>query len=153
MHRSMTQLEFELAPKAGPETSTVLEDILGRWGELWLPVRERTLRAVIQEKDLLFLCFDLLYRFFWIFFLPTACSCSCRFYWHYEIWLTFRDFFSSVTFFMAVINLCIYVWLLQFCRVFLSLSLFLFNFNYLNLLFFPHLFSCLLFLVFFPPCS
>ena len=56
------------APTAGPEISTVLEGILGRWGGLWLPGRERTLTAVTQEKHLL-LCFDLFCRFFRMFFL------------------------------------------------------------------------------------
>ena len=55
-------------PPAGPEISTVLEGILGRWGGLWLPARERTLTAVTQEKHLLFLHFDLFCRCFWIFF-------------------------------------------------------------------------------------
>ena len=32
------------------------------------PSEERTLTAVTQEKHLLFLCFDLFCRFFWIFF-------------------------------------------------------------------------------------
>ena len=52
------QIRTWAAPTAGPETSTVLEDILERWGELWLPARERTLIAVTQEKYILFLCFD-----------------------------------------------------------------------------------------------
>ena len=55
------------APTAGPEISTVLEGILGRWGGLCHRGRKRTLIAVTQEKHLLFLCFDLFYRFFWIF--------------------------------------------------------------------------------------
>ena len=62
------------APTIGPEISMVLEGILGRWGGLWLPVRERTLTAVTREKHLLFLCFDLFCRFFWIFFIPFTPS-------------------------------------------------------------------------------
>ena len=38
----------------------------GRWTVT--PGRERTLTAETQEKHLLFLCFDLLCRFFWMFF-------------------------------------------------------------------------------------
>ena len=57
---------------AGPKISTVLEGILGRWGGLWLPAWERTVTAVTQEKHLLFLCFDLLCRFFWIFFFSPS---------------------------------------------------------------------------------
>ena len=62
------QIRICAAPTAGPEISTVLEGILGRWGGLWLPARDRTLISVTQEKHLLFLCFDLFYRFCWIFF-------------------------------------------------------------------------------------
>ena len=59
---------------------------------LWLPARERTLTAV-NQRHLLFLCFDLLCSFFWIFsffilflfFLPAPPCCSCQVYWHYEI--------------------------------------------------------------------
>ena len=32
-----------------------------------MPGRERTLTAVTQEIHLLILCFDLFYRYFWIF--------------------------------------------------------------------------------------
>ena len=63
------QIRIWAAPTAGPEINTALEDILGRWGGLWLWVRERILTAVTQEKHLLFLCFDLLCRFFGIHFL------------------------------------------------------------------------------------
>ena len=61
------QIRIWAAPTAGPEISTMLEGMLGRWGGLWLPVRERTLTAVTQEKHWLFLSFDLFCRFFWIF--------------------------------------------------------------------------------------
>ena len=61
------QIRNWAALTAGPEISSVLEGILGRWGGLWLPARER-LTAVTQEKHLLFLCFDLFCRFFWISF-------------------------------------------------------------------------------------
>ena len=55
-------------PTAGPETSTVLEGLLGRWDGLWPSVRERTPTVVTQEKHVLFLCFDLFCHFFWYFF-------------------------------------------------------------------------------------
>ena len=32
--RSRTRLDYEMHPTAGPETSTVLEGILGRWSGL-----------------------------------------------------------------------------------------------------------------------
>ena len=142
--------------------STVLEGILGWWGGLWLPARERTLTAVTQEKHLLCLCFDLFCRFFSIFSfffpsfpLPPPCPhCTCQFYWQYEIYLRFWAFFSFLShiFFTVVINLCLYIGLLQFCGVFLFFSFFFKKF--LNqLLFFLHLFPCLLFLLFFSPCS
>ena len=63
-----------LLPTAGPETSTVLEGILERWGGLWLPVRERTLKAVTQVTHLLFLCFNLFCIFFWILFYFSSFS-------------------------------------------------------------------------------
>ena len=66
------QIRIWAAPRAGLEISTVLEGILGRWGGLWLPARERTLTAVTHEKHLFFLCFDLFCRLFWIFF--SFCS-------------------------------------------------------------------------------
>ena len=56
------------SPIAGPEISTVLQGILGRWDGLWLPA----VTALIQEKHLLFLCFDLFYRVFWNFFLSFS---------------------------------------------------------------------------------
>ena len=62
------QIRLWAAPAAGPETSTELEGILGRWGGLWLPARERTGTAVTQEKPVLFLFFDLFCTFFWICF-------------------------------------------------------------------------------------
>ena len=61
------QIRIWTAPTAGPEISTMLEGILGRWGGLWRSVRERTLTAVTQEKHLLFLCFHLFCRFFGFF--------------------------------------------------------------------------------------
>ena len=130
--------------------------------------------AVTQEKHLLFLCFDLFCRFFWIFSFFPPCPtlphphCSCRFYWHYDIQLTFRAFFSpSVTLFIVVINICLYIGLLQLCGAFLLLSSFflssflknLFSFLQFYLLMFYtyyiflHLFLYLPFLLFFSPCS
>ena len=64
-HRSRTRLESEQPPQQ-VQRPAALEGTLGEWGGLWLPVRERTLTEVIQEKHLLFLCFDF-YSFFWIF--------------------------------------------------------------------------------------
>ena len=56
-----------------------------------------------------------------------------------------------VTLSIVVIDLCLYIGLLQFCGVFPFLF---FNFNFLNLvLFFLYLFLSLLFLWFFSPCS
>ena len=40
------QIRIWAAPTTGPGTSTVLEGIIGRWGGLRLPARERTLTAV-----------------------------------------------------------------------------------------------------------
>ena len=62
------QIRAWAAPIAGPETSAVLQGILGKQGILWLPVRERTFTAETQEKHLLFLYFALLCSFFKIFF-------------------------------------------------------------------------------------
>ena len=92
--QELDQTRIWAAPTASPETSTVLEGILGRWGGLWLPVRERTLTAVTQEKYLLFLCFHLFSSFFWIFFLFSSLCCSCWFYWHYDILFSFWVFFN-----------------------------------------------------------
>ena len=50
-----------------------------------------------------------------------------------KLW-AFFFFFSSFTFFIVVRNLCLYVGLLQFGRVFLFLFFF-FNYNFLNLFF------------------
>ena len=113
---------------------------------MWLPERERTLTAVTQEKTL-FLFFDLFCRFFWIPRLPATTSVVVVYFiGTKKSNLAFELFFSSVTFFTVVKNLCLYVGLLQFCGVFLfSFSLF-FNFNFLNLLFF----STLIFLFAFP---
>ena len=125
------------APTAGPEISTVLEGILGRWGGLWLPARERTLTAVTQEKHLLFLCFDLFCRFFWtffFFFLSPTSVVVVNFIGTMKSNLTFELLFFSVTYFVVVINLCLYVGLLQFWGG-LFFPLF-FNYNFLNLLLF-----------------
>ena len=60
----------------------------------------------------------------------------------------------SVTLFIVVINLCLYIGLLQFWRVVFFFLFSFFNFNFLNLLlFFLHLFLCLLLLLLFSPCS
>ena len=109
--------DWNLSCPTSPEISTVLEGILGRWGGLWLPATERTLTAVTQEKHLLFLCFDLFCRIFRNFVFIPLC-CSCWFYWHYEIQLSFFFFFQSH--FLIVINLCLCIGLLQFCGVFLN---------------------------------
>jgi len=44
------QVRTWAAAITGPEISTVSEGILGRWGGLWLPARERTLTAVTKKK-------------------------------------------------------------------------------------------------------
>ena len=44
------QIRFWAAPTAGPETSTVSEGILGRWGGLWLPARERILTEGLKKN-------------------------------------------------------------------------------------------------------
>ena len=78
--------------------------------------RERTLIAVIQEKYLLFVGFDLFCRFFWIFF-PLFFPPSVvviNFIGTMKSNETFEFFFSSVSYFI-VINLCLYVGLLQVC--------------------------------------
>ena len=60
----------------------------------------------------------------------------------------------SVKLFIVVINLCLYIGLLQFCGVFLFFPPLLLILIFLNLLLvFLHLFLCLLFLLFFSPCS
>ena len=53
-----------------------MQGIRGRWGGLWIQVRKRILTPVTQDKYILFFCFDLLCRFFWVFFpfLPTLTS-------------------------------------------------------------------------------
>ena len=61
------QVRVWAAPTAGPETNTILEDILGRQGGLWLPARESMLIAETREKYFLFLYYDLFYKCFWIF--------------------------------------------------------------------------------------
>ena len=48
------QIRIRATPTTGSEVNTVFEGILGRWGGLWLPARERTLTPVTQEKHLLF---------------------------------------------------------------------------------------------------
>ena len=76
------------------------------------PARERTLTAVTQGKHLLFLCFDLFCRFFWIFFLSFSPSVLIV---NFIDTMKFKilSFFSpSVTFFIVVINLCLFVRLL-----------------------------------------
>ena len=67
-HRGGAQIRIRAAPSAGPEISAGLEGFLGRGGGLRLSARERMLTALTQGKHLLFLCFDLFCRFFWIFF-------------------------------------------------------------------------------------
>ena len=124
--RERDQIRIWAAPTAGPEISTVLEGILGRWGGLWLPAKERTLTAVTQEKHVLLLCFDLFCRFFWIFFLflpPSQLKLSILLaLWNLIKLLSFLV--SQSHCFIVVLNLCLYVGLLQLCGVFLLFSLF-----------------------------
>ena len=84
------QIRIWAAPTAGPEISTVLEGILRRWGGLWLPAQKRTLTAVTQH--LLFLLFFTCSVDSFEFFSFFPLCCSCRFYWHYQIQLSFWAF-------------------------------------------------------------
>ena len=96
---------------------------LWRWGGLWLPAREKTLKAVTQEKHLLFLCFDCFWRFFWIFvsffsLFPALLELSI----FLALWNLIKLlslFVFSLSHIFIVINLCLYVGLLQFCGAFL----------------------------------
>ena len=115
-----------------------------------------------QEKRLLFLYFDLFCRFFLIFsfsffpFVPPPLQLPILL----ELGnptklLGFFFFLSSITFFIVVLKLCLYIGILELCEV---LLFFFFSFFliliFLNLLlFFLHLFLCLLFLLFFSPCN
>ena len=154
------QIRIWASPTAGPEMSTVLEGILGRWVGLWLPVRERTLAAVSEEKHLLFLFFDLFCRFVWIFFLffslfslPLLYLLILLALWNLTKLLSFFHFVLSHIFYCCYKPLLLPFWGgFWFCLFICLFSLF--NFNFLNLLlFFVHLFLCLLFLLFFSPCS
>ena len=124
-----------------------------------------------QQKNLLFLCFDLFCRFFGIFFflpfLPPSVvvvdfigtwkSIQLLSIFFFSLFfLSLFFFFWSVTFFIVVTNLCLYIGLFQFWGVFLLLFSFflILIFNFLNLLLFSlHLFLYLLFLLFFSSCS
>ena len=128
------QIRIWAAPTAGPEISTVLEGILGTWGGLCLPARERTLTAVTQERHLLFLCFNSFYRFIWIFFFflfPPLCY-SCRFYWH-SLWnpVKLLNVFFPQSHFYCCYKLCLYI---GFCSS-IEFSLFS-SFLFFNLKFF-----------------
>ena len=144
------------APTIGPGISPVLEGILGRWGGLWLPMRERTLTAVTQGKHLLFLCFDLFCRFFWIFFFPFSPSLSLLLI-LLALWnliKLLRFFFFSVTFFYCCYKPMPLRWafaVLWSFSVSFSLFLILIFKNYCYL--FLHLFLCFIFLLFFSPYS
>ena len=90
-----------------------------------------------QEKHLLFLCFDSLCRFFRIFsfspFPPSVVVVNFNgIIQSNSAFELFLFSFSQPHFFIVVINLCLYIGLLQFCGVFLFV---LFNFNFLNLFF------------------
>jgi len=105
---------------------------------------------VTPEKHLLFLCFDLLCRFFWIFFSFSTPVVVVNFIGIMKSkFLSFL--FFSVTFFIAAINLCLYVGLLQFCGVFLFyLSLF-FNFYFFKpIIIFFYIYSFVFPIVLFP---
>ena len=111
--------------------------------------RGKGLTAVTQEKHLLLLCFDLICRFFWIFFFTlsttTTPHCSCWFYWHYEIELSFWAFFQ---FFPLSHIFCSCYIPLHLCWAFTVLWSFPFFFILLFLLFFPILFLLFSFLFF-----
>ena len=100
----------------------------------WFPLFTRSIYCTLFLLD----CFDFAYR----------CTCICVY---------------SVTIFIFVTNLCLYVGPLQFCGVSpppffsSSISCFLFFiiliFNFLTCCIFLYLFLCLPFLLFFFPCS
>ena len=48
--QAQDQIRIRAALTVGPETKKELEGILGRWGRLWLPARDRILTSVTQEK-------------------------------------------------------------------------------------------------------
>ena len=136
------------APTASPEISTMLGGILGRRGGLWLPARETTLDS-IDSRKIFTLCFDLLCRFFWIFFSFFFLSFFTLSVVVVDVYGTMKSnlvlsllFFFSVIFFIAVINLCLYVGLWQFCAISLSFNFLIFKpiiifFTFITLLAFP----------------
>ena len=144
------QIRIWAAPTAGPEISTVLEGIPGRWDGLWLPARERTLTAVIKKNILhysyVLACSIGSFGFFPFFsrfvvvvnFIGTMKSC-------YAFELFF--FFLSHTFYC-----CKPLPLGWAFAVLGSFPIFFFLIFQNLLLFFLHLFLCLLFLLFLSPC-
>ena len=114
-------------------------------------MRERTLTAVTQEKYLFSLCFDLLCRTFWNFFLFFSLFYSSvvvvNVYGTMKSNLVLNFFFFSVTLFIAVKNFCLYVGLWHFCAV--SLSFLISILKFLNLLLFFYIY----YLVCFSYCS
>jgi len=132
---SRARLESELSPQQVQRSAQCWGGILGRWGGLWLPARERTLTAVTRE-NVLFLHFDLFCRFFWIFFFlftPTVvvvdfigtmksnsafeflfsflshifycCYKSLPLYWVFVVLWDFPFFFLSSSFFLIFLIL------------------------------------------------
>ena len=115
------------------------------------PSEGRILTAVTQEKRLLFLFFDLFCRFFYIFF-PASVVLSILLALRNPIkFLSFFFRFSHV-FYRRHKPLPLH-WAFAVLRSFPLFFPFSLNFNFLNLLFFLHLFICFLFLLFFSPCS
>ena len=108
---------LQLAPCFSLVVQFVLQLVLflnGRYN-FWFPLFTRSIYCTIFLLD----CFDFAY----------GCICICVY---------------SVTLFIVVINLCLYVGLLQFCGVFLFSTLFSFLFHFLfslfyNFKFFKHI--------------
>ena len=66
------QIRAWAAPTAGPETSTVLEGVLG-WGGLWLPVREGCWQQRLKKNiyySYILTCSVVSFGFFFSFFFP-----------------------------------------------------------------------------------
>ena len=122
------QIRIRAAPTAGPEISTVLEGILGRWSGLWLQRGKGLCTAVTPEN--IYYSYVLTYYVdsldFFPFFPPIL---ELSFYWHYEIELRFWAlFFLSHIFYCCYKPLPLY-W------AFAILWSFPFYFSFLILLF------------------
>ena len=145
------------APTADPETSAVLEGILGRWGGLW-PSKGKDSDSSDSRKTFIILTFSFVLQILLISFLflppfPTLLWLSILLaLWNLIKLLSFF-FFPSVTFFYCCykpLPLC----MLGFCNS-VEFSFLFFLFSFLNLIFkptmiFSTLILCLPSLVFLP---